>query len=133
MRKYLDMIIAKGNQEDMECLGNMLKELIYESPKKDKYIMKLKGMAYDYKLDNELAKEIVEDMKPLGQYWTKEQVASVTGDVSCNMYVVMNSLANDYNSVIPLEDVNTYVKLARAWLDDEDARDDKVWWYFVRA
>lgn len=132
MRKYLDMIIEKGNQEDMDCLGNMLRELIYESPKKDKYIMKLKGMAYDYKLDAELSKEIVDDMKPLGEYWTREQVTSVTGDMSCDMYVVMNSLANDYGSVIPLENVDTYVKLAKAWLNDEDAKENKVWWYFVK-
>ena len=132
MRKYLDMIIEKGNQEDMDCLGNMLRELIYESPKKDKYIMKLKGMAYDYKLDAELSKEIVDDMKPLGEYWTREQVTSVTGDMSCDMYVVMNSLANDYGSVIPLENVDTYVRLAKAWLNDEDAKDNKVWWYFVK-
>lgn len=132
MRKYLDMIIAKGSQEDMDCLGTMLGELIYESPKKDKYLMKLKGMAYDYKLDSELSKEIVDSMKPLGEYWSKEQVASVTGDMSCDMYVVMNSLANDYNMVIPLEDVNTYVKLAKAWLNDEDAKENKVWWYFVK-
>ena len=132
MRKYLDMIIEKGNQEDMDCLGNMLRELIYESPKKDKYIMKLKGMAYDYKLDAELSKEIVDDMKPLGEYWNREQITSVTGDMGCDMYVVMNSLANDYSSVIPLENVDTYVKLAKAWLNDEDAKEHKVWWYFVK-
>ena len=47
------------------------------------------------------------------------------------MYIVMNSLYNDYGNIINKDDVNTYIRLAHAWLDDEDGKNNKVWWYFV--
>lgn len=48
------------------------------------------------------------------------------------MYVVMNSLANDYGEIIPLDDTDMYIELADAWIKDVDAADNKTWWYFVR-
>ena len=49
-----------------------------------------------------------------------------------DMYVVMNSLVNDYQSVVNPEEVETYIKMAHAWLDDVDGKQNKVWWYFVK-
>ena len=98
------------------------------------YKNKLKGMAYNYTIDKHLAKEIVDNMYPLGEYWDIETISSVIGNDTHrveDMYVVMNSLANDYQKVISLDDAGTYIKLAHSWLDDEDAKDNKIWWYFV--
>lgn len=84
--------------------------------------------------DEELAKEIVDNMKPLGEYWSMDTVASVIGNDNhklTDMYVVMNSLINDYSNVISSDDTDTYVKMAHAWLDDEDAKKHKLWKYFV--
>lgn len=139
MKKYLDMIVKNGKQEDMDCLGDILVDLLYEVkesnyPEFKRYKMKIKGMAYEYKLDPELAKEIVEDMKPLGEYWNMNTIESViAGDNHrlCDMYVVMNSLVNDYKDIINPEEVETYIKMAHAWLDDIDAKPNKVWKYFV--
>ena len=47
------------------------------------------------------------------------------------MYLVMNGLANDYQNVINLSDTETYLKMAKAWLDDIDGKENKVWDYFV--
>lgn len=140
MKEYLQMIVNNGKQEDMDCLGDILIESLYDMKESNymkfkKYKNKIKGMAYNYKVDKELAKEIVEDMKPLGEYWSIETIASVIGNDTHrleDMYVVMNSLANDYQNVVSLDDVETYIKMAHAWLDDVDAKDNKVWWYFVR-
>lgn len=140
MKKYLERIVSIGKPEDMDCLGDILIDSLYEMKEYDhdkfkKYKNKIKGMAYEYKIDEELAKEIVEDMKPLGEYWSMETIANVIGVDAHrleDMYVVMNSLANDYQNVINLEEAETYVKMARAWLDDVDACDNKVWWYFVK-
>ena len=71
MKKYLDMIVENGKKEDMDCLGNILVELMYEfkesNPKEYKeYKNKIIGMAYNYTINDELAHEIVEDMKPKG-------------------------------------------------------------------
>lgn len=140
MKEYIDKIVLNGKQEDMNCLSNMLVDLLYKIKESDyndfkKYKNKIKGMAYDYKVDEELAKEIVSDMKPLGEYWNMETIASVIGNDThrlCDMYIVMNSLANDYQSVVSLDDTETYIKMAHAWLDDIDGKENKVWWYFVK-
>jgi Glu-tRNA(Gln) amidotransferase subunit E-like FAD-binding protein len=135
MKKYLDMIIKSGKKEDMDCLGDILVELMYElkesNPKEYKH--KIVGMAYNYTIDDDLAHEIVEDMRPKGEYWSKETVESVVGNVSNlnEIYVVMNSLVNDYADIISPDDVDTYVKMTNAWLNDVDAKPNKVWHYFV--
>lgn len=139
MSEYIDKIIANGKKEDMECLKdiftNAMSELKDINPSKYKeYKIKLKGMAYNYEIDEELAKEIVSNMKPLGEYWSIEEVSNANGEDNHrieDVYIVMNSLANDYKDVISLDDTDTYVRLARAWLDDEDGKEHKVWKYFV--
>ena len=140
MKEYLKMIVNNGKQEDMECLGDIMIELLYSLKDTNPdgyrhYKNKIKGMAYNYEVDKELAKEIVEDMKPLGEYWNMETIASVIGNSNHrleDMYVVMNSLANDYQNVVSLEDAETYIKMAHAWLDDADGHKHKLWWYFVK-
>lgn len=139
VKKYIQLIVNNGKKEDMVCLSNMLSDTIYllkdehyETYKK--YKNKLKGMAYDYQIDEDMAKEIVEDMKPLGEYWTMMQVKNAIGNDMHkleDMYVVMNSLANDYSNIISLEDVETYINMAHAWLDDIDGKKNKIWKYFV--
>lgn len=138
MKKYLDMIVENGKKEDMNCLGDILVELMYElkesNPKEYKeYKNKIIGMAYNYTINDELAHEIVEDMKPKGEYWTKDAIVSVVGNITDinEVYVVMNSLVNDYGDVIPPEDVDKYVKMTTAWINDIDAKPNKVWNYFV--
>ena len=74
-------------------------------------------------------------MRPLGEYWDMQTISSVINNDNhrlCDMYVVMNSLINDYQDVINPEEVDTYIKMAHAWLDDIDGKDNKVWWYFVK-
>ena len=140
MKEYIEKIVQIGKPEDMDCLSDILVDLLYEVKETNydefkKYKTKIKGMAYDYKIDEELAHEIVEDMKPLGEYWSKETVASVIGNDNHrleDMYVVMNSLVNDYQSVVSPEEVETYIKMAHAWLDDVDGKQNKVWWYFIK-
>ena len=69
-----------------------------------------------------------------GKKASVETVASVIGNDGHrleDMYVVMNSLVNDYNKVVSPEDTDTYVKMAHAWLDDVDAKEHKLWKYFI--
>ena len=111
---------------------NKLKE--YNKEDYMEYKHKLCGMAYNYQIDKDLAHEIVEDMKPLGEYWNMDTVASVIGNDAHrleDMYVVMNSLANDYQNVVSLDSADTYVRMAHAWLDDVDQKEHKLWKYFI--
>lgn len=141
IKKYIEMIVDNGKKEDMECLSDMLSDVIYllkdeHYDKYEKYKMKLYGMAYGYKFDEEMAHEIVEKMRPLGEYWDLETTTSVKNQYNIiadnyEFYVVMNSLANDYHEAISTEEVETYVKMAYAFMNDEDAKKGKVWKYFT--
>ena len=139
MKEYLDMIVNNGKKEDMECLGDMLIDLMYKIKDCDydlftKYKNKIIGMAYNYTINEELAHDIVENMKPLGEYWDMDAIKSAVGDVSNlpEVYVVMNSLVNDYKDIISTEDVSKYIAMTNAWLNDVDGHKNKVWWYFVK-
>ena len=140
IRKYIDRIIEKDNKEHMWHLADMLTDALYDlkSYNKDRYHEyknKIKGMAYDYEIDEEMAREIVKDMEPLGEQWNMETLSQLLANDThklCDMYVVMNALANDYKDIIPLAQRDTYIKMAHAWIDDVDGRDHKVWWYFVK-
>lgn len=140
MKEYIDKIVNNGKPEDMDKLSNILIDLLkdmknYNYDEYRKYKNEIKGMAYDYKIDEELAEDIVEDMKPLGEFWDINTVKSVIRTDNHrleDMYVVMNSLVNDYQNVVNPEEVETYIKMAHAWLDDIDGKQNKVWWYFVK-
>ena len=139
VKKYIDKIVQNGKQEDMEELGDIFSDVMYELKEYNKadymeYKHKLCGMAYNYQIDEHMAHEIVEDMKPLGEYWNMETIKSVIGNDNHrleDMYVVMNSLVNDYQSIISPDEAETYIKMAHAWLDDQDAKEHKLWKYFV--
>jgi len=134
MKKYLDMIVNNGRKEDMDCLGEMLIKLIEDSDDSKKYEHKIIGMAYNYSIPDEMAVEIVNEMKPRGEVWNKDTISGVVGTVPNlnDIYVVMNSLVNDYGNVIPMENVDTYKEMTNAWLNDIDGHHNKVWWYFVK-
>ena len=140
IKEYIERIIGNGKSEDMEELSDMLDEAIMKVKINDpkcykKYKMKLMGMAYNYKFDRETAKEIVEDIQPLGEVLTIQETTNVKNQYVINaddndFYIVINSLVNDYNNVIDKEDVETYVKIANAFINDTDSVKDKIWIYY---
>lgn len=140
MKEYINKIVANGKPEDMDCLSDIMVDLLCDLKETDKheykmYKMKIKGMAYDYTIDEEMAKEIVEDMKPLGEYWDMGTIkVAIEPDThrTIDMYVVMNSLVNDYKDIINPDEVEKYIQMAHAWIDDIDGKDNKIWWYFVK-
>lgn len=140
IKEYIGKIINNGDITQMEELSNMLDETItklktYNPECYNKYKMKLLGIAYNYKFDEEMANEIVEDMKPLGKVWTFATTTNVRNQYGINannedFYIVMNNLVNDYNKIIDKEDIETYAKMTNAFINDEDAKKDKIWIYF---
>lgn len=141
IKEYIEKIVENGKTEDMKELSDMLDEAIIKVKLTEpecykKYKLKLMGMAYGYKFDYDMAEEIVDDMKPLGEYWDMETTTKVRKDYSldvndCDFYIVMNSLVNDYYKIIDKDDVETYVKMANAFINDEDAVKNKVWIYYT--
>ena len=143
IREYIDKIGENRKPEDMQKLGDMLSELIYMTKEShpeiyEKYKMCLYGMAYNYKFTKEMAEEIVEDMKPRGEIWSYDTTTQVKNQYGLNsinaedFYIVINSLGNDYGDVISTDETETYIKMAKAWIDDKDAKENKIWIYFTK-
>lgn len=148
VREYIEKIGENRKPEDMEKLGDMLAEIIYSMKEShhdlyEKYKMDLYVMAYGKTLTKEMAEEIVKDMRPAGEYWDIETTTAVKNqfgfkDISdVDFYVVMNSKYNDnkdtVDSFIENEDdkLKMYVSLAKDFIKDPDAKEGKVFTYFV--
>lgn len=106
--------------------------------------MKEHGGAYaeDMKLTPELAKEWTAHMKngdgTTGAHWTMEQVKQLMQQRGINadpaeFFAIFNSAYSDYYPVAKKHNVNNvdfYIDIAKAWLDDKDAVPDKAAAYY---
>lgn len=140
IKEMIETVISKGKTEDMLKLNDMLNELIcdlkVENPKLYReYKKELYETAYGKVIMEDKAIEIVEEMRPFGEKWDMEAIEKVSANNmikgnKSDVYLVMNSLYNDYYDVFG-EDTDIYVKMTKSWLDDKDAVEDKVYEYFM--
>lgn len=96
----------------------------------------------DYELDEETAKEWTRHMENAdgtkGPHWSMDQTKQVAAqkNVSENpleFWVAMNMMYSDYCAMAKKHNVNTvdfYVDMAKAFLDDKDAKPDKLGRYY---
>ena len=104
-----------------------------------------RGMAEHHrvpKFDMETAREWVESMKgedgKSGEHWTMEQLKPIMQQRGIDakpeeFWAIMNALYSDYCKVAKKHNVSTvdfYADMAKAWLDDKDAVEDKVAAYY---
>jgi hypothetical protein len=141
MREWIDEIVENGKPEDMEELSEILIKVMHKLKKYDdkcynKYRMKIYKMAYGTEFTEELAEEIVLNMKPTGEHWDIDQTTSVktqygiTEINDTDFYVVMNMAYNDYHDIF-MDNIDMYVKFTKDFILDEDAKEDKVFKYFT--
>lgn len=91
-------------------------------------------MAYGKKINEEMAKKWVDNMKPVGRYWTMEETTKTMVDLGYNhdkidFFVVANMMKNDYSD-LTTEDDTLALKMAHDWLNDKDAKDCKLYQYW---
>lgn len=142
-KEYIEKIIENGKPEDMYKLNEMLDDLICDLKQDNpdlykEYKNELYEMAYGYVLNQEMAEEIVKNMKPYGMKWTIEQTSEVKRDYGIDdsirkidFFVVMNSAYNDFHNLFD-EDISKYVEYTKSFIKDEDAVEDKVYKYFTK-
>ena len=148
IRKYIEKIGENKNVEDMQELGDMLAEVIYNMKEShpeiyEKYKMELYVMAYGKVLTQEMAEEIVKKMQPYGEYWNFDTTTSVKNqfgikDISdVDFYIVMNSKYNDNKDTIEKfiidesQRLEMYIDLTKDFVLDPDAKEGKVFSYFT--
>lgn len=138
---YIERIIEKGDIKDMHTLSDMLENTMkiiksYDKECYKKYEMELYKMAYGNTLSKEMAEKIVNNMKPYGQKWSLNQTMDLQEKYgldnmkSTEFYTVMNAAYNDYNDIFG-DDIEMYLKFTRDFIEDEDAKEDKVFIYFT--
>lgn len=103
------------------------------------FIRKQHGLLYGNHYTDEFAMWDIEQMKPIGMYWSKSQVEEATkgmsfpsGTTSCDKWVAFNSTKNDLNDVLTDEQI---LKVAHAfWFADKDWKGkNKIWEYMELA
>lgn len=141
IEKMIRKIVDEGSRAEMEELSDILEEVInlikeYDEQKYNKYETKLYKMAYGEVLSDDMAEDIVFRMRPFGEKWTLDQTEQIQRDYGMenirpsDFYVVLNSAYNDYRDVFG-DSLDTYVRYTNAFINDEDAKESKVFKYFT--
>jgi hypothetical protein len=84
-----------------------------------------------------MAKEIVSKMKPYRMRWSIEETEEVQNQFGLDnirpvdFFVVMNQAYNDYKDLFN-ENIEMYARYANDFINDEDAKKDKVFLYFTQ-
>lgn len=139
---YIEKIVDNGRVEDMKELSDMLEDTMEIINKYDEQCykemeMKLYKMAYGNVLSRKMAEEIVYKMRPSGMRWTFEETKDLQRQYgvdninSVDFFIVMNSAYNDYRDLFQ-DNVEDYMKFTIDFIEDEDAKQDKVFLYFTQ-
>lgn len=142
IEEYIEKIVENGKVEDMEELSDMLETTmeILKDYDKDCYKdleMKLYKMAYGSHLNKKMAEKIVDKMRPYGMRWSLEEIKNMLRQRGLNnideieFFTVINSAYNDYKDLFN-EDTESYVRFAIDFIEDEDAKQGKVFKYFTQ-
>ena len=141
IEEIIQVIVDNGRIEDMRTLSDMLENTLeelqnYDKECYDKYMMELYKMAYGNTLNKQMAEEIVASMRPYGQRWSMQETQEIQERYGINnvravdFYVVMNSAFNDYRNLFD-DNTDMYVKFTMDFINDEDAKEGKVFKYFM--
>lgn len=140
IKEYLQKIIENGNIEDMKELSCMLDESIHKVKECDpdwfeRKKLKLYEMSHGKIVDEEMAKEWVNSMKPVGMHWNIEDTTNAMQKMGYNnldriqFFVVANMMYNDHYEIVK-DNEEMALKLAKDWLDDIDAKESKLYEYW---
>ena len=142
IEEYIEKIVENGKIEDMEELSDMLEITLEIVKNYDKECykdleMKLYKMAYGSHLNKKMAEKIVDKMRPYGMRWNFEETRNMLRQRGLNnideneFFTVINSGYNDYKNLFN-EDVESYIRFAIDFIEDEDAKQGKVFKYFTQ-
>ena len=138
--KYMKQIIQGKNEEAMDALGEVFNkamdyieecdEDMYEALEKKLYVA-----IYGKKINEKMAEKIIMNMKPYHMKWSLDEVKSVMRSNGINLddidfWVVMNMAWNDYHELFE-DDIDKYIKYSEMFINDDDAKEGKVFTYFT--
>lgn len=142
IEEYIEIIVQNGRIDDMEELSEMLEKTMnivkkYDMDCYSDLMMKLYKMAYGTVITKEMAENIVHKMRPYEEKWSYEETKKMQQNYGlenirgADFYLVINSAYNDFNDIFG-ENVEEYIKYTIDFIDDEDAKEDKVFLYYTQ-
>jgi DNA-binding ferritin-like protein len=140
-RKLIHEMLERASQEDIKALADVSEMLLDNIKESEPGFYKhaesvLYEAYYGKKLTHERAEKIIHCMKPYGMKWTEEQTTEVMKAHGMSLdpiefWVVMNMAYNDYHKMFD-EDIEKYVEFSKLFINDEDAKEGKVYEYFTK-
>lgn len=138
IKHYVDKIMTSDNQEKKEELIDMISSIIdcWEDEDKKELENQLYEIAEGKVLNEEKARNLIDAMRPNGMKWSLDETTNVKNQFGyddirpVDFWIVMNSAYNDYYDLFK-DNVEYYAKYAHGFIKDEDAVDDKVYYYFT--
>ena len=138
---YIDKIINDGNVGNMHKLSEILEDVmekikLYDEDCYKEYEMQLYKMAYGNTLNKSMAEDIVINMKPYGMRWSLEDTQKIQEEYGVNdikpidFFIVLNSAFNDYKNLFE-DNMDMYVTFTVDFINDEDAKKDKIFLYYT--
>ena len=136
-KEYISKILASDESKKNE-IADLICEMMDDLKEKEvkEYERKIYEISEGRELNEDKARYLIEKMKPYGKKWELNETEDVRnaygyGDLrAIDFWIVMNSAFNDYNDLFK-DNVEWYAKFARDFIKDEDAVDDKVYYYFT--
>lgn len=134
-REYIQKILTDNTKN--EQMINLICEMMEDLKEKDEkeYKRKIYEVSEGRVLNEDKARYLIEKMRPFGKKWELNETEDVRNAYGYNdlrpvdFWITMNSAFNDYNDLFK-DNVEWYAKFSRDFIKDEDAVDDKVYYYF---
>lgn len=148
LKKLIDTIIKDGKMNNDTVITHLISALDEEKDDVCEY-KELYEEVYGHTLTRDIADDWVKSMavtdnteRANGQKWTLEQTTDTGNKIAVDwsyfskidFYIAMNMMYSDFyktaKSVNLAEDALFFARLARDWLCDEDASEDKLYNYY---
>ncbi len=129
--KFLSLTEDKKKEEAAAVICEMLDSM--EEEDKEWYDQKIYETVEGKVLTEARARTLINNMTPMGMKWELSETETLRNDQSIrpvDFWIVMNSAYNDYHDLFT-ENLDYYVKYTNNFIKDEDAVDDKVYYYFT--
>ena len=139
INKYVENILSSADENKFKEMGEYIECLLEKID--DEYVEDMERWLYEISegrvLNERRAAELIEGMKPFGKKWELADTENVRNSMGAeyadirpvDFWIVMNSAYNDYNDLFK-EDTGLYARYSKDFIKDEDAVEDKIYYYY---
>lgn len=147
LKEIMDSVKGTPNSTNVmvewqDIIIDLMEELKVSKPKMyNRFYDKFYRSVYGDHFSEEMVMKAVKGMEnvdgTMGEHWTIEQTTSVAKQTGImfdkfnkyDWYYVLNMMYSDYSKLFN-SNTDTYIKLAKAWLEDPDVEEGKAYRYY---